>query len=245
MEALGNVQKIAFDKTGTLTKGNFCLLHLECFGASHTREEILQFLALVEQRASHPLAQAINEGVKNEGVLLPEDKFVMNHTQLAGEGISAEIDGTTIHVGNERLFQRLGLLDELPEDIQKSVEGWASLGGTVGFMSIENSGIVCAYSVADAVRPEASGALRKLKNMRIETSMLTGDNTEAALTTGKQVGLSQMQVQSQLLPEEKLTLVKEMITANTEQSSAVFSNPFKKKQLVMMVGDGVNDAAGE
>mmetsp|Transcript_12299 Transcript_12299/g.17673 ORF Transcript_12299/g.17673 Transcript_12299/m.17673 type:complete len:661 (+) Transcript_12299:855-2837(+) len=244
LESLGRVKKIAFDKTGTLTQGDFALIHLECFGSTHSREEILEYLALAEQRASHPLAQAIVAGIENEGVSIPENKFLNNHTALAGEGIVVEVDDATVHVGNERLFRRLGLLDTMPVDIKNKADMWASLGGTVGFMSIGGSGIVCAYSVADAVRSEAGEVIRKLKSMGIEATMLTGDNADAALAIGSQIGLGVDDICSQLFPEDKLSLVKGMIeVGGTSPNSTALCNPCKNKELVMMVGDGVNDAA--
>ena len=90
LEALGMVKKIAFDKTGTLTMGQFALLHLNTFSNELSHEEILQRLFWMEERASHPLAQAITHAVQNEGVSIPKGMKAKDHTQLAGEGIMAE-----------------------------------------------------------------------------------------------------------------------------------------------------------
>ena len=190
LETLGMVKNICFDKTGTLTLGDFALLHLKDFGGSLSRPQVLEYLALVEERAHHPLAQAIVAGVQNEGVKVPKTKNVKNPTNLGGEGMTALVDGVPVYVGNRRLFDRLGLYEDLPEDVKEETDKWVSLGGTVGFMSVDGHGIVCAYSVADAVRPESEKVIKALQKMGIEVTMLTGDNHHAALEIGKQVGQS-------------------------------------------------------
>jgi len=238
LEALSSVKKISFDKTGTLTKGDFAVLHLKTFGGL-SRQEILGYVALIEERASHPLAQAMIAAVENEGISIPKDLELQNHTQLAGEGVTVMIGGINVSIGNERLFRRYNLFDNLPDDIKKESSEWSSLGGTVGYMSIEGHGIVCAYCCADAPRIESASVLRSLKNLGIETVMLTGDNEEAALNIGRQIGLRRSQIKAHLLPEEKLQLIQDMIE---EPHDGVSCISFKKRDLVLMCGDGVNDA---
>ena len=132
LEALGAVKHICFDKTGTLTNGVFAVLHLKTVSETLPREQVLQYLALMEEQASHPVAQAILNAVKNESVAIPSDMEVDNHTILAGEGVQGVINGVSVHVGNERLFRRLGLLDSVDQSILDEVEQWRLLGGTVG-----------------------------------------------------------------------------------------------------------------
>lgn len=235
------VKKIAFDKTGTLTMGQFALLHLNTFSTQYSREEILQRLSLMEERASHPLAQAIVQAAQNENVSVPKGMKAKEHTQLPGEGITAEIDGNMVFVGNTRLFRRLGLFEQLPPEQMEAAKEWASSGGTVGFMSIEGNGIVCSYCVADAVRPESAQVVAALAKHGIDVTMLTGDNSEAANAIGRQVGLREDQVQSNLLPEDKLTLVNEF-KDETGSGTSFCSNPCQSRRLVLMCGDGVNDA---
>jgi Cd2+/Zn2+-exporting ATPase len=226
-------KKIAFDKTGTLTMGQFALLHLNTFSSDYSREDILQRLSLMEERASHPLAQAIVQAAQNENVSVPKGMKAKEHTQLPGEGITAEIYGKMVSVGNVRLFRRLGLFEQLPPEQTKCAEEWANNGGTVGFMSIEGSGIVCSYCVTDAVRPESAHVVATLGDYGIDVTMLTGDNSDAANAIGRQVGLREDQVRSNLLPEEKLMLVNEFKEESGSRQS---------RRLVAMVGDGVNDA---
>ena len=234
------VKKIAFDKTGTLTQGEFALHHLNTFSNHYTREEVIQYLALMEERASHPLAHAIVQAAQNENVSVPKGMTANNHTQLLGEGVTAVVNGKTVFVGNKRLFRRLGLFEGLPLEQKQFAEEWASLGGTVGFMSIEGSGIICSYCVIDAVRPESAEVVRALSDLGIDVTMLTGDNRSAAIAIGQQVGLSEEQILSELLPEDKLITVSRM--KEERRSNTLFGNPCRRQQLVLMCGDGVNDA---
>jgi len=243
LETLGMVKKIAFDKTGTLTCGEFALLHLETIENEMKRLEILEMLALVEERAHHPLAQAIVAGIKNEGIeLSTTSDRIENTTNIAGEGVTASVDGFTVYVGNERLFTRLGMSDALPADIKSKSDRWASEGDTVGFMGIEGFGIVAAYSVADSVRPESARVVESLCKLHVEVTMLTGDNADAARTIGRQLGLEDEHIRSQLLPEEKLEIVEAMKQEELNYPRQHYFKACKRNNgKVMFCGDGVND----
>jgi Cd2+/Zn2+-exporting ATPase len=241
LEALGLVKHICFDKTGTLTQGKFKMLHLSVVGEAKSRPEVLEFLSLVEERASHPLAQALVDAARREGVKPPNGLYVKDHMVLAGEGVSGVVDGIQVNVGNRRLFERLGLYADLPASEKNKTQDWEAAGGTVGFMSIGNNGIVCSYCVADAVRPEALDVLKKFGRMGIDVTMLTGDNADAAQAIGRQVGLQGESIKSQLLPEEKLSIVSEM-KDQREGDRSVLANLCSARRLVLMCGDGVNDA---
>jgi Zn2+/Cd2+-exporting ATPase len=240
LEALGKVSTIFFDKTGTLTEGQFKLLHLNTDSATYDRVQILQYLSLMEERASHPLAQSLVNGARNEGVKIPETLFVQDHTFLPGEGVSGVINGKQVYVGNARLFSRLGLFQKLSEAHLKLVSDWEAIGGTTGFVSISDEGIVGSYCVADALHPEAKAVLDEFHSMGISVCMLTGDRRDAALSIGHSVGLNDEEIQSELLPEEKLWKITEAQTTLLRGRMAI--SCLNSQQLVMMVGDGVNDA---
>lgn len=240
LEALGLVKTVCFDKTGTLTQGKFQLLQFAVIGEKFSRKETLEYLVMMEDRASHPLARALVEGAQKEGVKIPEGRFVRNHTFLPGEGVIGTIGGETVYVGNERLFRRLGLYATLPAVEQKTTEEWGKIG-SVGFMSIGGQEIVCSYCVADAIRPESSKVLIELKELGVDTMMLTGDNHETAVAIGAAMGLAAKDIKSQLFPEEKLAIVSELKDGRSG-SQSVLSNLCSKRRLVLMCGDGVNDA---
>lgn len=236
MEGIGRVNRIAFDKTGTLSQGTFALLHFNVVGHSRSRKEVLEYLALMEAPASHPLSDAIVKGAANEGIDIPKLQL-QNHTLLPGEGITANVEGNTVYVGNKKLFQRLGIYDRLPDDVKVTTEQWARSGGTTGFISIEQDGIIGAYCVADKVRDEAMDVINALHSMGVETTMLTGDQHAAATGIGVQVGLRESDIKSELLPEDKLIEIDAMVNENKMRKTFL-----RAKRAVMMVGDGVNDA---
>lgn len=236
LESVGRVKSIAFDKTGTLSEGIFALLQLEVIGKARSRKEVLQYLSLMESVASHPLANAIVKGAKDEQVDVPKWPL-KNHTLLPGEGITATVSGKAVWVGNKKLFERLTLYDKLPTEMKTLTEKWAQSGGTVGFVSIDGEGIVGAYCVADKIRDETADVVRKLRNMGIDVMMLTGDQRPAALGIGSQIGLDAEAIMSELLPEDKLTKISALVKETKSNKKC-----WKPKRAVMMVGDGVNDA---
>lgn len=269
LEALAQVKYICFDKTGTLTNGKFSVLHLEVLTDTLTRSEVLEFLSIMEEKASHPVAQAMLNLAITEGVAIPTTMTLEGHTILNGEGVHGIVNGLEVYVGNERLFERLGMLQDVHSIAIDSVNDWKTKGGTVGFVSVLGHGVVCSYCVADGVRLESADVVRSLQKRNIVVTMLTGDNHEAAVTIGKQVGLELWNIKSKLLPEEKLDYVKSLVKTNVHETdtnqhsdthdveegtltdrgngnracrSVLFNLFGTKKKLVMMCGDGVNDA---
>ncbi len=202
------------DKTGTLTQGEFSLQTFEVTAKSNNvqRKEILEHLALVESLSSHPIATAVTKFVlQEEKIVFPPNVSVKEHTILEGEGVVATVQGKAVHIGNARLFERLGLYDQLSSQERKLVDDWADSGATVSFMSMEGKGIVCCFSVADGVRPEAPLVLDQLKtDFGIEVCMLTGDIRETAIAIGRQVNLPPERIYSNLFPEEKLQIITEL-----------------------------------
>lgn len=241
LESLGRVKTIAFDKTGTLTEGNFKLLSLFTIG-NISRIEAFQYLHAMEAHASHPLAAAIISAAKSENALVPETWDIVNHRNLEGEGVTATINGKEVFVGNFRLFDRLGYTANLANDTIDTAKKWMQEGCSVGFMSIDGS-FACCYCVADKLRGEARDVLLSLSSLGINCQMLTGDNLKAALAIGKSIGLLEQQIKSQLLPNEKLDLVKQLMHDKLIAAEANSHCLFRKRPgLVLMCGDGVNDA---
>jgi Zn2+/Cd2+-exporting ATPase len=214
----------------------FQLLHFNEIGQSRTRKEVLAYLSLMEASASHPLANAIVQGAKNEGATIPKHLQVKNHTLLPGEGVTGTIDGKKVYVGNKRLFDSLGLYQELPTEEASKTNEWAAAGGTIGFISIEGEDIVGTYCVADKVRKETKAVISELKKKGINIKMLTGDLNQSALGVANQIGLDESDVQSECLPEDKLAAIQELVDEYKKQKTCC------RAHQVMFVGDGVNDA---
>jgi Cd2+/Zn2+-exporting ATPase len=234
LEALGLVRTVLFDKTGTLTDGKFQIRHLEEIGETRSREEMLQLLAVMEAPSSHPLSATLVKAAAKEGVQVPTHWSVEDHTILKGEGVTALVEGKQVYVGNQRLFDRLGMYFDLPTAYKGLAEDWQRKGASVGFVGVEREGLVGIYCVTDAVRPGAADVVATLQMNGIRVEMLTGDGEGPALSVAQQVGLHPSVVHSKLLPEDKLHLV------------GRYRAPASKRMLnrhptVLFCGDGVND----
>lgn len=238
LEAMGSVDRIVFDKTGTLTKGNFSVTHLNVVGTSKTRQEMLQLLSLMQERASHPIASSLVQAARNEGVTAPRHMSVTDHQILKGEGIMANVNGRqNVFVGNRRLFNRLGMFDILSSTNRNLIEKWEETGGTVGFIGSRSDGIFGMFCVKDSVREEAKDAINELKEAGIESFMCTGDSDAMAHSVAREVGILNHCVNSELLPEDKLNFVEGLRRAEPKRFALC-----RQKQYVLFCGDGVNDA---
>jgi len=240
LEALGRVKHIIFDKTGTLTQGKFALLHFGVVGSTHSYTEIMELLAAIQAPSSHPLASALVSAAKSEGISSTGINAVkvQDHTLIKGEGITAKVNHQTMHVGNAKMFRRLDLLQHLPTAARRTAEDWANLGGTVGYVGIDGIGIIGIYCVADNVRLESAYVVSNLQHMGCEVYLLTGDESGAARAVARQVGIPEDNVKASLLPEDKLQFVEDLKEVDDEGQCCSNQN----QSLVMMCGDGVNDA---
>ena len=238
LEAMGSVDRVVFDKTGTLTKGKFSVTHLEVISSSKTRQEMLELLSLMQERASHPIASSLVQAAKAEGVNVPRQMSVTDHQILKGEGIMAKINGKIqVYVGNQRLFNRLGMLELLSPENKNLVEEWGDSGGTLGFIGSREDGIIGMFCVKDSVREEAREAIDELKEAGIEAWICTGDSDATAQAVAKEIGIPEHRVNSQLLPEDKLQFVKGLKRPRPKRFALC-----REKRYVLFCGDGVNDA---
>jgi len=248
LEALGCVRTVLFDKTGTLTEGKFKLTQLETVGDKTTREEVLRLLATMEAPSSHPLAATLVDAAKKEGVKMTDANgcplILDDHTILQGEGVTAILNGRKTYVGNVRLFQRLGQYQNLSSFHQTTATQWSEDGGTVGFLGIDTLGIIAMFCVSDSVRKEARHVVQTLQTNGIEVIMVSGDGDGAARAVGKEVGINAESIHSQFLPEDKLHFLASLQgfgadRKKMERKSVICA---KKNELMLMCGDGVNDA---
>lgn len=238
LEALGAVDKVLFDKTGTLTEGNFTVTNLEEVGDTRTRQEMLSLLALMESPSSHPLSATLVKAASREGVSIPKDVEMKDHSILKGEGVEATVNGKHVYVGNRRLFDRLGMYNDLPQAYQGLSEEWMEKGGTVGYIGVEGEGIIGVFCMIDIIRPEAKDVISSLHFGGFEVMLLTGDGIGAARTVARQVGIPESAIHSQLMPEDKLHLVGSLKQPAPKHSFGLF----RRQAKVLFCGDGVNDA---
>ncbi|MGE3796572.1 MAG: heavy metal translocating P-type ATPase [Thermomicrobiales bacterium] len=212
IEVLARANVLLVDKTGTLTLGRPHISDVVTFGAFDQRE-LLALAAAAERYSEHPLAEAVREMALQQDVPLSEPAAF---EAIPGQGIRATVDENTVAIGNQRMIAAVGR-----EDHVKALE---ADGKTV--IRVEVDGALAGLLAAeDALRPEVAHALNDLKTQGIERiEMLTGDNERVAHALADRLGID---VRSDLLPEDKIRIVREYQAAG---------------HIVVMVGDGVNDA---
>lgn len=221
LEELGDVKAIAFDKTRTLTYGK---PHIkDVIPCNHTSvEEILACAAGIENHSEHPLSNAIVQLAKDRKLHL---HAIKDFKAITGKGISADClvcKVGTHFIGNLEYIIAEGT--KVPDQAVHKIEQIQNEGDTPVILADKN-GIKGIFVIADQIREESKGLINSLKQMRIVSIMLTGDNSKTASTVAKELSIDEFY--GDLLPEGKVLKLTEI------------RNKYKS---IAMVGDGVNDA---
>ena len=207
METLSKAKTVVFDKTGTLTQGEFRVSHIAAQTISP--ELLLEYAALAESASSHPISKSLQKAY-GKGI---DRSRVENIRELGGMGITAQVDGVAVAVGNDKLITDAPQVETTGTTVLVAVNGQYA-----GYIQI-----------TDAVKPSAKAAIADLKKAGItNTVMLTGDAAPVAQQVAQQLGIDQ--VHSQLLPGDKVDKVEILLSRKRGPDRLVF------------VGDGINDA---
>ena len=220
IEALAKLKAIALDKTRTITFGKPVVSDIIPLNGID-KEELLADAAGTEVFSEHPLAEAIIEAARKEGI---EPHKVEKFKSVAGKGAMAEClvcEDETIFIGKLNFIREHQPVTEEAEHI---VERLSHQGKTSVVVSLGN-GVAGIIGLMDEIKPDSAAALKEIESMNIEPIMLTGDSQKAANYVAQQVGIKE--VFGNLLPENKAEKIKELLA---------------KYKVVAMVGDGINDA---
>ena len=205
------------DKTGTITKGQPEVTDIISL-SELSQPEILAMAVRAEKNSEHPLAQAIVNYGKEQGISLDDPE---TFTAIPGHGVNVTIDGKQILVGTRKLMGDNNI--EFQNYITK-IEELEGQGKTVMFMAVEQK-LAGLLAVADTVKESSAIAVAELQKLGIEVWMLTGDNERAAKAIAETVGIEN--VLAEVLPEHKAEKVQSLM---------------REGKVVGMVGDGINDA---
>lgn len=219
-EALENMEKadvLILDKTGTITEGKPSVANIISFN-NFTAQELLRFAASLERGSEHPLAASMIKKANEEKIkLYPYTHF----HYLAGKGITGEIKGHKIALGNIELMEEFTINTKAVTD---KVHSYQQEGHTVMLLAIDSK-IEGLITVIDLIKPAAKEVITQLQKMGLQVFMLTGDNQTTALSVAQMVGIDN--VKAGVLPEDKYKFIRFLQD---------------KGYKVAMVGDGINDA---
>ena len=209
LEMLAKVDCMVFDKTGTMTEGVFDVNEVvPADGVS--ADDLLTAAALAESISTHPISQSLLRAYGKP----VEASRIANAQEVSGHGVSAEIDGRRVAVGNPKWMAQ-----------QQVTVPAVTAGGTVVYVAIDD-----AYAgyirISDRIKPHSAAAIAQLKREGIRrTVMLTGDRQAAAEPIAAQLGVDE--VHSELLPADKVSIVEKLLGEGRK---------------VAFIGDGINDA---
>ncbi|MEN2975112.1 MAG: cation-translocating P-type ATPase [Candidatus Caldarchaeales archaeon] len=216
VEKMANVKAVLFDKTGTLTLGTLRVHEVKTLTELDERE-VLTYAAALEQFSNHPIAKAIVKKAVEMGLRF-DSLEVRDVEEFPGKGVKGYVNGVQIVIGNKDLIKQYSFNCDRIIDLNEEDKH------TLIYISVNK---VCRASICliDDVRRDALEAVEALRKMGIHTAMLTGDNREIAREIAERLRLEE--VYSELFPEDKLKIIEKMK---------------KEYGMVVMIGDGVNDA---
>jgi len=220
LESTRLVDTIVLDKTGTITTGRMAMVDVVAAPGVDTGD-LLRWVGSLEDASEHPIAVAVAAGAREMiGDLRPIESFQSS----GGRGVQGVVDAVAVVAGRpEWLTSEWSL--SAPVELAEARCEQESHGRSVVMVAADGV-IVGLVSVADAVKPTSAQAITELRGLGLRPVLLTGDHEAAARSVAAEVGIDD--VIAGVLPEEKVATVERL-----QESGAI----------VVMVGDGVNDAA--
>ena len=216
LQETGRIRTVALDKTGTITKGEPSVTDVIPWGGI-SPEEFLRGAASLEKMSEHPLAGAVVDHALKQEIKMEE---VQAFSVIAGRGLKGILHGEEFFGGNLEFVSEFA---EIPEEMRARGRALSEEGKTPLYFVLTNRplGII---GVADTIREDSEKAIRELRNMGLQTVMLTGDNERTAAAVGRLSGVDR--VIAGVRPEGKEAVIRTL----------------QKDGKVLMVGDGINDA---
>ena len=219
LEGLSKAKTIIVDKTGTLTAGKMKVK--EVFLFNEDKEKMMKLSHIVSSVSSHPASKAVMRYLKeHDGKVEEPESF----KEFPGKGVKAIYEGKEILSGKIAFFKEQNI--KIKEEEMALIEREKESGFVLILIAYDNR-LIGFFSLLDELRPHAKAALEDLKALGVKKIvMLTGDNEKNAEIISREVGIDEFH--ANLLPQEKLKYLEKYLG---------------KKDKVVMIGDGVNDAA--
>jgi Cu2+-exporting ATPase len=213
------VNAVVLDKTGTITEGKPVVtdIFLEDEGQS---EKLKSMVLAMESQSEHPLAEAVVQKLKEEGI---KSATISQFNSITGRGVEAKDEnGTRFSIGNQRLLAEHNI--SVSNQLDKKAKTLREEAKTVIFFANQDQALA-VLAIADKIKETSKKAIETLQERNINVYMLTGDNQQTAQAVAEQVGLKEFK--AEVLPSDKADFVKELQA---------------KGKIVAMVGDGINDS---
>ena len=212
LENSHKIDTIIFDKTGTLTYGDLRVSSLYN-SSKYNDKKLLEIVASLESNSTHPISNAFKEYDKS-------NIKVENYKEMSGMGIFGIINKKEFYVGNNKILKELSI-----ENKYQTEEDNLSTEGNSVIYIVENKKIIGIIGVKDIVRDNVRDIIKKLSKMNKRIIMLSGDNENTANYVAKSLGIKE--VIANVFPKEKEQVLSKIMNDN---------------HIVMMIGDGINDA---
>jgi Cu+-exporting ATPase len=217
IEVMRKVDTLVVDKTGTLTEGKPKLVTVDSVSGMD-ENKLLLLAGSLERGSEHPLAASIVKGAEERGVKLAT---AQSFSYATGKGVTGEVDGHKVVLGNSRLLEEIGIATG---ELEAKAESLRKEGQAVMFVAVDGKA-AGLLGVADPIKATTAEAIRQLHSEGIRIVMLTGDNRTTAEAVARKLGIDE--VVPEVLPDQKAEAVRKLQAEG---------------RIVAMAGDGINDA---
>ena len=237
IEKARSITDVVFDKTGTITTGKMKLQQmliiespLNKSNSEVSTAEILRLTLSIEALDSHPISDAISEELKLQGFV---GEALTEFEHRSGQGVAARTStGKTLLVGSPISIAKSSA--EFHPKLKAAIEQADARGNSIAVVSID--GVAYGvFEVGDSLKSDAAASIAKLQNKGINTWLVTGDSATAAIAMGGAAGIPIDNIFATASPEQKIDFVKSLHQAPDSDG--------KSNKRVLMIGDGINDAA--
>jgi Cu2+-exporting ATPase len=219
LELAHKVTAIILDKTGTITEGKPVVTDLVWNAEATSSQQHKEILYTLESQSEHPLAEAVINKLKSEGI---KSIALEAFESVTARGVKGKVNHTFYFVGNRKFIEESNV--KVSDSIASAGAALQSEAKTIIYFSDERN-VLALIAIADKIKETSRAAISTLQNKGIDVYMLTGDNTQTAKAVADAVGLKHFK--AEVLPGDKANFVKQLQ---------------QQGKVVAMVGDGINDS---